>query len=97
MGGDRDGKVICQDIIPFDMLPCELWLRFKNLADFQEREQQIYEKLSPYDGTDQVIVYLEEERQMKKLPPGRNVNARQVIRENILEGIIEAALKERKL
>ena len=97
MGGDRDGKVICQDIIPFDMLPCELWLRFKNLADFQEREQQIYEKLSPYDGTDQVIVYLEEERQMKKLPPGRNVNARQVIRENILEGMIEAALKERKL
>ena len=97
MGGDRDGKVICQDIIPFDMLPCELWLRFKNLADFQEREQQIYEKLSPFDGTDQVIVYLEEERQMKKLPPGRNVNARQVIRENILEGIIEAALKERKL
>ena len=97
MGGDRDGKVICQDIIPFDMLPCELWLRFKNLADFQEREQQIYEKLSPFDGTDQVIVYLEEERQMKKLPPGRNVNARQVIRENILEGVIEAALKERKL
>ena len=37
------------------------------------------------------------ERQMKKLPPGRNVNARQVIRENILEGMIEAALKERKL
>ena len=97
MGGDRDGKVICQDIIPFDMLPSELWLRFKNLADFQEREQQIYEKLSPYDGTDQVIVYLEEERQMKKLPPGRNVNARQVIRENVLEGMIEAALKERKL
>ena len=97
MGGDRDGKVICQDIIPFDMLPCELWLRFKNLADFQEREQQIYEKLSPFDGTDQVIVYLEEERQMKKLPPGRNVNARQVIRENILDGVIEAALKERKL
>ena len=97
MGGDRDGKVICQDIIPFDMLPCELWLRFKNRGDFQEREQQLYEKLSPYDGTDQVIVYLEEERQMKKLPPGRNVNARQVIRENILEGMIEAALKERKL
>ena len=37
------------------------------------------------------------ERQMKKLPPGRNVNARQVIRENVLEDFAESALKERKL
>ena len=37
------------------------------------------------------------ERQMKKLPPGRNVNARQVIRENVLEDFVESALKERKL
>ena len=97
MGGDRDGKIIARDIIPFSMIPCELWLRFKNKEDFEQKEPQLYEKLSPYDGTDQIIVYLEEERQMKKLPPGRNVNARQVIRENVLEDFVESALKERKL
>ena len=66
MGGDRDGKIIARDIIPFSMIPCELWLRFKNKEDFEQKEPQLYEKLSPYDGTDQIIVYLEEERQDRK-------------------------------
>ena len=97
MGGDRDGKIICQDIIPFEELPCELWLRLKNKEEFFQKEQQIYEKLSPYDGTDQIVVYLEEEKQLKRLPAGRSVDARLVLREKLLDGIAETALKERKI
>ena len=97
MGGDRDGKIICQDIIPFEELPCELWLRLKNKEEFFRKEQQIYEKLSPYDGTDQIVVYLEEEKQLKRLPAGRSVDARLVLREKLLDGIAETALKERKI
>lgn len=97
MGGDRDGKIICQDIIPFEELPCELWLRLKNKEEFFRKERQIYEKLSPYDGTDQIVVYLEEEKQLKRLPAGRSVDARLVLREKLLDGIAETALKERKI
>ena len=97
MGGDRDGKIICQDIIPFEELPCELWLRLKNKEEFFRKERKIYEKLSPYDGTDQIVVYLEEEKQLKRLPAGRSVDARLVLREKLLDGIAETALKERKI
>jgi len=97
MGGDRDGKIIFQDIIPFEELPCELWLRLKNKEEFFRKERQIYEKLSPYDGTDQIVVYLEEEKQLKRLPAGRSVDARLVLREKLLDGIAETALKERKI
>lgn len=97
MGGDRDGKIICQDIIPFEELPCELWLRLKNKEEFFRKERQIYEKLSPYDGTDQIVVYLEEEKQLKRLPAGRSVDARLVLRKKLLDGIAETALKERKI
>ena len=32
---DRGNKVICQKVIPFEEIPCELWLRFKDIAAFE--------------------------------------------------------------
>lgn len=99
VGEDRDGKIICHDIIPFTDVPCELWLRLKNKKIFVQREQTIYERLSAYDGTDRIVVYLEEERQIKQLGPGHSVNARMVVSSQALAGLdnVEAAIKERKL
>lgn len=95
---DRNGKIICQDIIPFDDVPCELWIRFENKEEFLKQEQQLYAELSPYDGKDYVCIYLKEEKQVKRLPHSRSVNARQVMGDNLLEELhVTCAIKERSL
>ncbi len=72
---EKAAKLICQDIIPFDSIPQEVWIKFKNLSDFQKDEQSLYALLDQYDGNDTVIIYCEAEKCMKKLPKSRNVKA----------------------
>mgnify|MGYP004466243163 CR=1 FL=1 len=96
---NKNGKIICQDIIPFEQIPCELWLRFSDKQSFLEQEQTLYKNLLPYDGTDTVCIYLQEEKQIKRLPKSRSVNARRVIGDNILNEMtgVTCALKEKSL
>ncbi len=94
---DRGGKVICQDIIPFDSIPCELWIRFADKEDFLKREQGLYEKLLPFDGRDTVCIYLQKEKQIKRLPRSRSVDARKALGMLEREEGIELALKEQAL
>lgn len=95
----RDGKLICQEVIPFDSIPCELWLKFENKEAFLEKEQQLYSLMLPYDGRDVVCIYLEQEKQIKRLPHSRSVNARRIMGDNIFEKLegITVALKEKPL
>lgn len=70
---DKDAKLICQEIIPFDALPRELWVRFKDHAEFQSAEKELYNLLEGYDGNDVVIIYCENEKIMKRLPKSKEV------------------------
>lgn len=72
---DKPAKVICQSVIPFDKVPREIWVKFKDKGDFVKNEQNLYEILREYDGEDGVCVYLECEKQIKRLPKSRNVKA----------------------
>ena len=72
---DKDAKLICQEIIPFDEVPKELWIRFEELAGFQNAEQDLYKLLEGYDGNNTVIIYCKKEKIMKRLPKSRDVNA----------------------
>lgn len=96
---DRAGKVICQAIIPFENVPCELWVRFKNKAEFIDREQELYDKLMTYDGHDTVCIYLNEEKQIKKLPRSKNTDARKIMHNNVLKDFGEnsVAIKEKSI
>lgn len=96
---DRNGKIICQDIIPFDAVPCELWIRFENKTEFLKQEQRLYSELLPYDGNDVVCIYLKQEKQVKRLPHSHSVNARRVIGDNLLERLegVTGAIKEKFL
>ncbi len=75
MEEDKDAKLICQEIIPFEAIPKELWVRFRDLSEFQSAEQELYDLLEAYDGKDSVIIYCEKEKIMKRLPKSRDVNA----------------------
>lgn len=72
---DKDGKLICESIIPFENIPKKLWIKFQNIAGYEEKEKELFEILSTSDGRDNVVIYIEETKQIKKLGMNRNVNA----------------------
>lgn len=72
---EKAAKLICQDIIPFDSIPRELWIKFRNVSSFLKEEEALYRILDEYDGNDSVTIFCEEEKCIKKLPKSRSVKA----------------------
>ncbi|MDF2906223.1 MAG: dnaE [Herbinix sp.] len=72
---EKAAKLICQEIIPFDSIPQEVWIKYPDLDGFQKDEQSLYHLLDQYDGNDSVIIFCEAEKCIKKLPKSRNVKA----------------------
>ncbi len=72
---EKDAKLICEKIEGFDEIPKKLWLKFGTMASYREKEGQVEEILNASEGPDQVIYYIEETKQMKKLPANKNVRA----------------------
>ncbi|WP_099467227.1 DNA polymerase III subunit alpha [Konateibacter massiliensis] len=72
---EKDGKIICEKIIPFDALEKEVWIKFANKELFQEKEETLYNMIQASDGNDGIIIYIEDVKAMKKLPPSRNIRA----------------------
>lgn len=72
---EAPSRLICEEIIPFDQTKKELWLQFDSKADFQRREQDLYEIIGESEGRDWVIIYCKAERAMKRLGANRNVRA----------------------
>ncbi len=72
---EKPAKLICQDIIPFDAIPQEVWIKYSNLEEFKKDEQSLYSLLEEYDGKDLVVVFCEEEKCIKRLPKSRGVKA----------------------
>jgi DNA polymerase-3 subunit alpha len=72
---EKAAKLICQEIIPFDSIPQEVWIKYPNLEGFQKDEQSLYHILDQYDGNDSVVIFCEAEKCIKKLPKSRNVKA----------------------
>ncbi len=89
---DRGGKLICQKIIPFDQIPCELWIRFPDIETFQMEEEKLYQVLLPFDGKDTVCVYAVKEKQVKRLPQSRSVDARKIMAQQVLSNLGENSL-----
>lgn len=68
---DRDAKLICSEIVPFDEVQKTLWIKFPDVSTFTDEEEDLYKLLSPYDGSTGVIIYCEKERARKELPRSR--------------------------
>ena len=75
LGDEPVGKLVCEQVIPFDAVPCQLWLQFEDMAGYQATEAELMELLKSSEGNDQVIIYLKKERAKKMLPPNWNVMA----------------------
>lgn len=72
---EKDAKLICERVEGFDEIPKKLWLKFDTMALYQEKAGEVEEILNASEGADQVIYYIEETKQIRKLPPNKNVRA----------------------
>lgn len=70
---DRPAKLICQNIIPFDEIPREIWVKFSDKESYLQREEELNHILHPFDGRDMVVVYCEKEKIVKRLSKNQSV------------------------
>ncbi len=72
---ERDGKLICEDVVAFEDIPRELWIQFATKEEYEKLAPELDAILAPSEGRDSVGIFIKEPRMMKKLPPNQNVRA----------------------
>lgn len=72
---DKNAKLICDKITPFEQIPRNVWIKFATREDYMQNEQILLNEIADSDGNDQVIIYIEATKEMKKLPKNQSVKA----------------------
>jgi len=67
---DKPSKLILEKVRAFEDMPQELWIQFKDKAEYAEKEQELLETLKGYSGVSAVVIYLKDVNAMKRLPAG---------------------------
>ena len=70
---DKPSKLILEKVRAFEDMPQELWIQFKDKAEYAEKEQELLETLKGYAGVSAVVIYLKDVNAMKRLPAGYHV------------------------
>ena len=76
-GGEENAKMICETISLFSDKSSELWIRFENKEEYEEKYPQLLENIKLSNGKDKIVIYLNQEKAKKILPASCNVNADQ--------------------
>ena len=72
---EKDAKLICSQIKGFDQCPREVWIQFANKDEFESKNERLTQLICPMDGSDTIVVYLKEEKQMRKMGPSYSLAA----------------------
>ena len=70
---EKASKLICEQVIPFEQTKKELWIQFPNKEDYLENEQIVNGYLADSEGDDEVLIYCQQERAVKRLPKNKNI------------------------
>ncbi len=76
---DNASKLICESIVAFEQVPCELWIQFPDIESYQKEESRFLDSIRYSEGTDQVVIYCAKEKAIKRLPMNRNVHVDKVL------------------
>jgi DNA polymerase-3 subunit alpha len=82
---DKDGKLVCERIISFDDVPKKLWIKFPDKETYDRQSEQMLAILAHSDGNDSITIYIEDTKQMKRLPPGKNVSCDRFLLDSLIE------------
>ncbi|MDD3413647.1 MAG: DNA polymerase III subunit alpha [Lachnospiraceae bacterium] len=90
---EKDGKVICEKVIPFENIPKQLWIQFANKEQYKSMEDSLAGLLRDSDGNDTVVIYLKETNEKKVLPKNKSVAAEPELIQKLSETFGEANIK----
>lgn len=71
---DKDAKLILSELVSFEEVPKNLWIKYDCVEDLKADEESLYELLAPFDGSTPVILYCQKERVKKELPKSHYVH-----------------------
>ncbi len=72
---EKDGKLICEQITPFDSIARKLWIKFSTKQDYEAHKDELFDALRQSEGKDSVVIYVADPKAMNALPRNWNVNA----------------------
>ena len=72
---DKDGKLICEKIVPFTELKKKVWIKFPDMEAYKAAEAGLMDTLREFEGKDGIVIYIENPKAKKELPPNQNVEA----------------------
>ncbi|SFC65057.1 DNA polymerase III subunit alpha [Butyrivibrio sp. YAB3001] len=72
---DKDAKLIATKILLFDEVQKTVWLRFADKDAYEAKVDAINRILSQSDGRDEVAIYLNDTKQIKKLGKSQTIKA----------------------
>ena len=72
---EKDAKLICEKITPFESIPRKLWVKFASKEDYIQREEELLSVMEGSDGNDTVVIYIEATKEIKSLPRSKSVCA----------------------
>ena len=70
---DNASKLICEEVIPFEMMKKELWIQYTDKQSYLQDEQNLFRMLAESEGEDQVVIFCKAERAVKRLPKNANI------------------------
>ena len=90
---EQNGKLICERVVPFEDVQKELWLQFANKDTYAQQETELLEILKNSDGMDEVVIYVKEDKAVKRLGKNRSVNANYALLEALYSYMGEKNVK----
>lgn len=90
---ERPSKLICETIIPFEQTKKELWVQFSDKEDFLRNEHILYGYLADSEGDDEIVIYCQKERAIKRLPRNRNIRIGQEVLSRLMNHYGEKRVK----
>ena len=90
---EKASKLICEKIVPFEQVKKELWIQFPDKATYLEQEPIVFGYLADSEGDDEVVIYCQQERAVKRLPRNRNIQINQQILGRLMNHFGEKRVK----
>ena len=90
---DKDGKIICERIVPFDETGCELWFQFATMEEYKEKEAVLMDILYDSDGSDEVVIYVANPKAIKRLGKNQTVGVNEELLNTLTQFLGEKNVK----
>ena len=82
---DKDGKVICEKIFPFDKPVKKVWIQFPDMDIYKAEEEKLFRAIADSEGDDGVVIYIRSLKAKKELAKNHNVRADEALLEKLCD------------